>query len=218
MMATSLRRQRGMTLVELLVAMTILAVLSTMIIGTWISLTKAYSFTSRSDRQRDLASQAIARMAREIRDAQKGPSSATTPIAIANANQIQFYSTFNMAGNDVPTSSPRLTRFILRGGTIYRELAGVNGGFTNDVNLDGDDVSLALVKDVVNTSQATDLFTYSAINATNGQLYQSSAATPVPAPRVQTVRIALLVDLNPGKSPNYMDISTTVQPRNVRPL
>lgn len=217
MTVASLRRQRGMTLVELLVAMTIMAVLSSMIIGTWISLTKAYSFTSRSDRQRDFANQAIARMAREIRDAQKDPASLTAAIALADANQIQFYSTFNMAGNDDPTSPPRLTRFILKPGTstIYRELAG-DGVFGNGIG----DVSSVLVKDVVNENQApvTNLFTYSAINATNGQMYQSSEATPVPAPRVQTVRIVLLVDLNPDKSPNYMDISTTVQPRNVRPL
>jgi hypothetical protein len=50
-------------------------------------------------------------------------------------------------------------------------------------------------------------------------MYQSSGMTTlVPAARIQTVRILLLVDLNPGKSPNYMDISTTVEPRNVRHL
>lgn len=214
MTVPSLRRQHGMTLVELLVAMIIMGVLTTMIIGTWISLTSAYSFTSRSDRQRDFANQAIARMAREVRDAQKVPGSTTGAFTFAYPNQIRFYSTFNMAGNSDPTSTPRLTRFMLRNGAVYRDLAGNDGIFGT-----GDDVSRLLVKDVVNVSQATDLFRYSAINATTGQMYQSSGETTlVPAARIQTVRILLLVDLNPGKSPNYMDVSTTVEPRNMRHL
>lgn len=214
MTAPSLRRQHGMTLIELLVAMIIMGVLTTMIIGTWISLTSAYSYTSRSDRQRDFANQAIARMAREVRDAQKVPGSTTGAFTFAYPNQIRFYSTFNMAGNSDPTSTPRLTRFMLRNGAVYRDLAGNDGIFGT-----GDDVSRLLVKDVVNVSQATDLFRYSAINATTGQMYQSSGETTlVPAARIQTVRILLLVDLNPGKSPNYMDISTTVEPRNMRHL
>jgi prepilin-type N-terminal cleavage/methylation domain-containing protein len=214
MTVPSLRRQRGMTLIELLVAMIIMGVLTTMIIGTWISLTSAYSYTSRSDRQRDFANQAIARMAREVRDAQKVPGSTTGAFTFAYPNQIRFYSTFNMAGNSDPTSTPRLTRFMLRNGAVYRDLAGNDGIFGT-----GDDVSRLLVKDVVNVSQATDLFRYSAINATTGQMYQSSGETTlVPAARIQTVRILLLVDLNPGKSPNYMDISTTVEPRNMRHL
>jgi len=31
------------------------------------------------------------------------------------------------------------------------------------------------------------------------------------------VHIRVLVDLNPGKSPVYMDLQTTAQPRNMRP-
>jgi type II secretory pathway pseudopilin PulG len=219
-----------MTLVELLVAMIVMTILTTMIIGTWISLSKAYSFTSRSDKQRDVATQAIARMAREIRDAQ-APGSTTTAFALADPKQIQFYSTFNMllpgsdgilgTADDVtasdPTSPPRLVRFVLLDSTIYRELADSNGQFTGP-NV----VSSPLVRDVVNEAQRKDLFTYSAVNPTTGQMYQSSttptATVSIPAARIQTVRILLLVDLNPGKSPTYMDISTTVQPRNVRHL
>ena len=216
MTVPALRRQRGMTLVELLVAMIIMGVLTTMIIGTWISLTNAYSFTSRSDRQRDSANQAIARMAREIRDAQKVPGSTSGAFTFAYPNQIRFYSTFNMAGNSDPTSTPRLTRFMLRNGAVYRDLAGNDGLFDTS---DAGEASRLLVKDAVNLSHTADLFTYSAINATTGQMYQSSGiATLVPAARIQTVRILLLVDLNPGKSPNYMDISTTVEPRNMRHL
>ena len=221
------RRQRGVTLIELLVAIVIMGVLSTMIIGSWIALTDAYSSTSRANRQRDAANFAIARMAREIRDAQKLTGAGGEAIVMARADEIRFYSTFNTGTAADPTARPRLTRFILREtdptshvATVYRELAGDDGAF--DAVPGGDDVSTVLVRDVVDVRSLTDLFVYSGINSTTGVMYQSveSTATPVlmPASRVQTVRITLHVDLNPGKSPNYMDISTTVEPRNMRHL
>ena len=50
-------------------------------------------------------------------------------------------------------------------------------------------------------------------------MYRSNGTTTlVPPSKIQTVSILLQVDLNPGKSPNYMDIATTVEPRNVRHL
>lgn len=210
--------QKGMTLVELLVAMTITVLLSTLIIGSWITLTNAYSFNTRSSKQRDVANLALARMAREIRDAQK-PAPTVNAFAKAYPYEIIFYSTFNEAGANDPTQSPRLTRFILvydgNGiGTIYRDLAGLDGLWGT-----GDDVRTTLVKDVVNKRQSTDLFTYSAIDDTTGLMYQSHGETTlVPTSKIQTVRMLLFVDLNPGRSPNYMDISTTVQPRNMRHL
>jgi len=216
---TTRHRQSGVTLVELLVAMLIMGVLSAMIIGSWMALTNAYSYTSRSNRQRDFANQAIARMAREIRDAQKIPGGTTTAFVRAYPSEVRFYSTFNMAGASDPTSSPRLTRFILRQtnvathvGAIYREFPGPDGVFNT-----GDDVSRLLVGDVVNLRTTDDLFTYHAVNQATGELYPSNGMTTlVPAGRVQTVAILLQVDLNPGKSPNYMDIATTVEPRNMR--
>jgi len=218
-MAASPQRQRGMTLVELLVAIVVMGILTTMIVGSWITLTKAYSSASRSNMARDSADQAIARMAREIRDAQQVAGSATGAFVRTAPNEIRFYSTFNRAGNSNPASTPRLMRFVLREtdpvehvGTVYREMAGSDGTFNTS-----DDVR-EVVTDVVNVRRGSPVFTYSAIDPITGQMYESSETTPVAPTRIQTVRLLLLVDLNPGKSPNYTDISTTVEPRNVRHL
>jgi prepilin-type N-terminal cleavage/methylation domain-containing protein len=213
------RGQRGLTLVELLVAMLIMGILTTMIIGSWVTLTKAYSSTSKSNRQRDFATQAIARMAREIRDAQRPATSATAAFVRAYPNEIRFYSTFNTTDADNPVTTPRLTRYILKEtdptthvGAVYREFPGPDGLFDT-----GDDLSYLVVADVVNLRTGDDLFTYYAIDTDTGEMYGSDGMTTlVPADRVQTVGILLQVDLNPGKSPNYMDIKTTVEPRNVR--
>ncbi len=214
------RRQKGMTLVELLVAMSIMAVLSTLIVASWVALTNAYSFSSRSDRQRDLARQAIDRMAREIRDAQEPLGSGSPAINLAYPNEIRFYSTFNTAGASSPTTEPRLTRFIYRvtdptegSGAVFREFPGPNGVFDDG----GDDVSQRLVGGVSNDGAGKDVFTYWSYDPVTADLEPSDGMTTLADPsRIVEVGITLLVDLNPGKAPNYMDISTKVQPRNVR--
>jgi prepilin-type N-terminal cleavage/methylation domain-containing protein len=213
-------RQKGITLVELLVVMSIMLVLSTMIIGTWVALTNAYSFTSRSDKQRDLARQAIDRMAREIRDAQEPLGSTSTAINRAYPNEIRFYSTFNAADASTPTTEPRLTRFIYKvtnvangTGAVYREFPGADGDFDTA----GDNVSERLIANVSNDGAGEDVFTYWSYDPATADLEPSVGMTTLADPsRVVEVGISLLVDLNPGKAPNYMDISTKVQPRNVR--
>jgi prepilin-type N-terminal cleavage/methylation domain-containing protein len=234
------RKQKGLTLVELLVAMSIMVVLSTMIVATWVALTNAYSFSTRSDTQRDFARQAIDRMAREIRDAQQ-PLGGTSPaFAGAYPDEVRFYSTFNMllAGPDLilgtaddvtasdPKSPPRLTRFIYvvtdtqeGTGAVYRQLAELEGpdlilgtaddGFRDPVESD----EPPLVSDVYNEGADKDMFTYWSYNP-SGDVVPSQGI--VDTSRIVEVEITLLVDLNPGKAPNYMDLSTKVQPRNVR--
>jgi len=206
------RRQQGVTLVELLVVMVIMAIVSTMIIGTWIAVSRAYSFSSVSDRQQDFARQAVSRMAREIRDAQAVLGSTTPAFVKAYPYEVQFYSTFNTVDADDPSTTPRLTRFIYRDGAIYRELAVAGGDFTTPPSF-----STVLVKNVVNAQVQPnrDLFTYAAFDG-SGNLYTTGTLTATSA--IVNVKISLLVDLNPGKSPKYMTVETTVQPRNVRHL
>lgn len=213
------RKQRGITLVELLVAMTIMLVLSTMIVATWVTLTNAYSFSTRSDKQRDLARQAIDRMAREVRDAQQPLGSVSPAFTRAYPNEVRFYSTFNTPGAPAPTAAPRLTRFIYRvtdvvngTGAVYREFPGVDGVWDT-----ADDVSERLVSDVSNDNVGKDVFTYWSYDSGSGDLVPSAGTAQLVDPsRIVEVGITMLVDLNPGKAPNYMDVSTTVQPRNVR--
>lgn len=215
------RSQSGITLIELLVSIIVMGILSSMIIGTWISLSNAYSFNSHSNKQRDLARQAISRMSREIRDAQAPWTGVTrTAFKLVKSDEIQFYSTFNAVLAPDPSTRPQLTRFILRGGTIYREKPGPNGMFDRGVDVGVDDVSTPLVGYVVNDSASVlkDLFTYH-YYVSSGLVSSNSRSYPVvypPSPGVvQAVGLNLYVDENPGRSPNYMDLNTTVKPRNV---
>jgi len=227
----SSRRQVGITLIELLVSMAIMGIITTMILGTWFALSNSYFQTSRSTEQIDSARQGISRMAREIRDAQGVLGAGVpAPFVTTSSDEIRFYSTFNMVNADTPgtsttppSSQPRLTRFIYRVtdssqgiGSIYMEYAGPNGFET------GPYISTVLVSGVANARANRDVFVYSAYDPTTGALYYSSSH-PTPAVTVApsdlvSVGINVLVDLNPGKSPNYTDVSTTVNPRNIRQL
>jgi type II secretory pathway pseudopilin PulG len=207
--------QAGVTLVELLTVMSIMVVVSGLLIGVWLALTDASSFSSNSSRQQENARDALARMSREIRDAQAPPTTNAPAFVLANPDEIQFYSTFNAADADDPSSVPRLTRFVYREkdsarhvGAIYREK--YDGGAWGSPVL--------LVDDVVNEarSPSVPLFGYAAFGSTG--VFQSDGTTSVTPSQIVDVTITLLVDLNPGRSPNYVTLQTTVQPRNTLQL
>ena len=212
------QRQTGMTLVELLVAMIILSVLTTMIIGAWISLQSSYANSISSDRARETARDAMSRLRREIRDAQRQPAGqplAGWPAIIsAGPNEIRFSTAFNDPGSD-GAGRILLTRYWYDGSTgcIYRQRdTNVSGAF------DGGDRTDVLARNIVNsvtpdTSNPTPLFRYSYVDG-NGDL-QTTTTMSDPT-RILTVQIRILADLNPGHSPIYMELISTAQPRNLR--
>lgn len=113
---------RGISLVELLIAMSIMSVITAMLLTGWFALSKSYGFTVHSADVRDSGRQAMQRLQREVRDAQKPPqgylgtSYASAPDAIlfrARPYSLAFATTFNDIGNSAaswttpsPTPSP----------------------------------------------------------------------------------------------------------------
>ena len=116
------REQQGITLVELLVAMAIMSVITAMLLMGWFALSRSWAFTTHSADARDSGRQAMQRIQREVRDAEKPPQAylgtnpSGAPDAIlfrARAYWIAFSSTFNDADNatagwtgPTPTPSP----------------------------------------------------------------------------------------------------------------
>jgi type II secretory pathway pseudopilin PulG len=217
--------ESGITLVELLVSMSILALVTTLILVSWFSLQTSFASTSRASQSREFARDAVARMTLEIRDAQAiGSGSA---IATAERFKIVFYSTFNQAGNENAWSAPRQTAFVYladpdaKSGKIYRVVDGNNSGSVAD-ELTGLPASGHVVVDnVVNCSEPdtltkTSLFRYSYYDSATG-VFRTEDNVSTSTAAIREVHIRVLVDLNPGKSPVYMDLKTTAQPRNMRP-
>ena len=196
-----LRRQKGITLVELLVAMTIMAILATMIVGAWISLQSSYAYSVKSADARGIARDTMARMRREIRDAMTQPSTGLGPIVTAENNHIQPMSAFNDTGGNVQAVD-----------YWYRATSSTTGNITRKR---GGGAEQIVARDIVNVYNNTPLFRYSYIDAA-GTVVVATTVGAADVPRILTVEIHILADVNPGHSPTYMDLISTVQPRNQR--
>jgi hypothetical protein len=221
----------GITLIELLVAMTIMVVVTATIIGVWFALQSSFWFSARSSDARGSARDAMSRMVREIRDSSGQDGwAAGTGIVYADGDSIAVRTAFNESGGqDVHSDAegnvsdylPPAGGFYYKDGTVYRwrDTDGVPGPSPGEPS-SGDRVE-PLMRDVVNGT-GTPMFMYTCINSGSdpnagvplGDPYQT--ATPADLTSIVSVQITLRVDLNPGKAPEYMDLISTAQPRNQR--
>ena len=211
--------QSGLSLIELLIAMTILAVVTTMILMSWFALQRSYASTMKSDQARVDAREAATRMVMEIRAAQALPGTAVLAggwmDTTNNREWIDFWTTFNHPDELL------LTRYEYRWGTDAK--GAVTGSIYRIVDVGSADEQERLVVSnvvnggVVNGDPTKPVFRYLSVDAYG----TPSASATIPTSqallaRVSAVEIHLMVDLNPGKSPTYMDIRTTAQLRNQR--
>jgi prepilin-type N-terminal cleavage/methylation domain-containing protein len=219
-MNSRLRRQDGVTLIELLVSIIIAGVLSTMLIGTWLTLNRSFRSSTISAEQRDHAQQAISLMEREIRDAE---ALTAMPILKATSSQLLMTTTFNNAGNETNVNQPRRVQYQLaqdpddpaglpaskQNWQLVRtkDRLGSLPGFS-------DDAPQVLVEHVVN-SVAEPVFYYTYYDA-DGVWRRDSNVSSANLMALLTVEVHLKVDQNPGHSPEYLLITTTIQPRNLR--
>jgi Tfp pilus assembly protein PilW len=209
--STSDRRQRGLTLIELITAMSIAFLLTGMVLLSWFSLQDSYSQTTRAGEARDKARDSMSRVVREIRDAQAAGGSSS--IVSGTPWRVDLYTTFNAPGDvDAGFGDVHLTRFqydatndqLLR----LRDTDG-NGTF---------DRTTVLADHVVNSS-GEPMFSYWTY-ATNGYPVNAAYvfANTKAVSLVYAVEIRVVTDLNPGSPPAPVDITSTAQLRNARPL
>lgn len=226
--------ERGITMIELLVAMAIMSVITAMILVSWLALSRSYSYSATSNKARDFAREAIARMEREIRDGQAHSDTSEYALVRAHARTVVVSTTFNMAGNDDPALEPRLVMYRLYPNRQLWRFVDANGdGVIANVDMEADGwpanpYQLAeqasgeggqmlvehCVNDIVPSSGSpTPLFRYSYYES-DGDLTQQTTVTGATRGRVVSVQINLTVDLNPARSPIYTEFQTTAQLRN----
>ena len=237
--------ERGVSLVELLVAMSIMGVITAMLLLGWFSLSKSYGYSVHSADARDSGRQAMQRLQREIRDAEKPPLgylgtiASEYPDAIiyrASPYWIAFSTTFNDVGNSTPAPTPSWPHLVVyrlyaddRELWRFEDLDG--GGAIANVNIsegltvfnvneqvNGEGARLVLA-DVVNCTgpSATwvPLFTYN-YYLSGGSLQSDPLLTLAARVPIIAVQLRLLVDLNPARAPVHADLRGTAQLRNAR--
>ena len=199
--------QKGVTLIELLVVMVVLAVVSTALVTIWISVQGSYGYTVVSSRQREAARDAMALLARELRDVQ-APSlgSAVPAIPSAGGYGITFFTTFHTADAKNPTALSKRVEYLIKpdpdkpdSHALFRKV--------------GDDEQM-IVRGVRNMKEGAPLFSY--FTQAGSPMPMTPALSSDFSDNILTIRIQLLVDENPGHAPSVMTLTTTVQPRNLR--
>jgi len=232
-MQTPLRGKResqaGLSMAEILVATVIVTVIGTMLVGSWISLQRSFAFAQAKNTARATARDALARVSSELRAAQPPDDSSITPFYLALAapyvcgtTSCVFYSAYNnsAAADGTGRAQLRLT-------AIWLDTSGTKAQktlyWTRDTNksfLLGDtvggiaDTTRILAENVVNTAFVNKpVFTYWRPDTTFGWI-SSTSLTSSNVAKLCAVQIELLVDADLSHNPSYIDLTTTVRPRN----
>ena len=228
--------QSGITLIELLVTMVILSVVTTMLIGAWISMQRAYAFTSAKNNATAQARDAIDRISSEVRAAQgvtysASPSPGTsTPFYFGgtghyacDANEIVFYSAYN--NPNAKLQSGQYGRDQLQLTAIWLDQSGSNPQKTLwwERNTSGNGLGdpgnrkIKLATNVVNSAAAINrpIFTYMVRNSTTGLPSPAATLGTANVASLLSVQIELVADANLKHTPTYVDLLTTVEPRNL---
>jgi prepilin-type N-terminal cleavage/methylation domain-containing protein len=227
-------RQAGLTLIEILISMIVLSIVSTMLIAGWINLQRASAFAVRTNTARATARDAMSRVSSELRGAQPltlptaSPSATATPtpqpvLVSAAPYSVTFYSSYNsktVNADGSGTASLRLTRLWLDTGTAqpapwpasartlyWQKDTDNNGSF---------DRSNVLARNVVNSTMSTPvpLFRYGYRDADGNVVWTDNAGSSLDLSAVVAIQARVIVDANMARTPSYVDIITTIRPRN----
>jgi type II secretory pathway pseudopilin PulG len=228
--------QAGITLMELLISMIILSIVTTMLIGAWISLQRAYASTSAKNKATATARDALDRISSELRTAQgpiynASPSPTTSspfyltqapPHYVCDAYDCVFYSAYNnpsaaLYSGPVGRSQLKLTAIWLdqSGSQPQKTLWWERDTSGNGLGAPGNR-KIKLATNVVNAALTKPIFTYTL--RTTSPPYQNVTTLPLgttDAANLAWVGVDLIVDANLSHTPTYIDLKTTVEPRNL---
>lgn len=229
------RSQAGLTLIEVLMAMVIMGVVTTMLLAGWISLQRASAFAVQTNAARATARDALSRVSTELRDAQPIalPTATPTPtyagelLTDAKPMTATFYSVYNQpgAGDDLSGGTARrLTRIRLdtSGSSPQKTLYWERDFNGNGVLGDRTDRTIILASNVVNAgipntavtpnTTYTAIFTYGYRDGSGFHTADTIAGADLAT--VISVQVRLIIDANLDHAPSPIDVTTTVLPRN----
>jgi hypothetical protein len=211
--------------------MVVLGIVSTMLVGTWISLQRAFEYAQADNTAGATGRDALSRISSELRAAQPNPSgtpASTTPFVttltapyVCDANDCVFYSAYNNSAAALQSGISGTSQLHLT--AIWLDTSGSaaqkNLYWQRDTNGDGalnsGDRKILLAKNVVNTAASVNrpIFTY-VLRDTSGNYTTATSLTSTNVASLVAVNIELVVDANLGHTPTYVDLVSTVRPRN----
>lgn len=193
------RTTRGFTLVELITTIAILGVVSIALLSLIQSFYKNNAYLIEQTAALDSSRRGIDETIMLLREASYGDDG-TYPISIAGTSTITFF-----ADMDNDASVERI-RYTLVGETLYRTIANSTG---TPPNYPAAQQSTSTIATNVRNTAATPIFTY--FDADGDQLATSSPALA----QISSIKVQLLVDLNPNRAPNVFTLSQQATLRNL---
>jgi prepilin-type N-terminal cleavage/methylation domain-containing protein len=215
------RGQAGFTLVEVLTASVLLLVVLAAVYGIWFGLQRTYTFADEDMTAQSEARAALSEMIEFIRTAREPdagvPGTLDLVIAQAQPNVLICWTDVDRD----PSHDLELVRFRVDTATrtLYRDTSedASDPTFANGA-------SVRLVGSWVSNDDDSPLFTY--VGANGASLAMATGADPLNPAEMATyvvdptliseVRIDLKVDVVVGDKPEYHELTSTVQPRNLR--
>ena len=221
------RRQAGFTLVELVVAMFIMGIVSTMLVGTWISLQRSADFSEQKNQAAAAGRDALDRVSSELRDAQPCASSTASPFCstlsspyVNDSYDCTFYTPYNNPSAAAQSGAGGQAQSVLT--SIYLDTSGTSPekklmlihDTSGNGSFDASDQVMTLATNVVNSATGINRPIFSYVFDTNGTYSTASSLTSANAAKCVAVNIEVVLDTNLLSKPTYVDLVSTIRPRN----
>ncbi len=222
-------REEGVSLIELLIAMMLMLVVMGAIYGVWNRLEKTYVFAEDDMLAQSEARMGLGEIVEFVRTARVPDTvlndSLNTVIPFANPYEIWVWTDVDRDVNH----DLELVRFVVTrdANLVYllrqESIAGdgvFDGAPVRVVNQNVRNVDSSVALPLGSTDAASVLFTYfdSAGQELTPSLEYSlvSGSKSVDVTQIRSVSIRLLVDIDPTRNPIVHELSSVVQPRNLR--
>jgi prepilin-type N-terminal cleavage/methylation domain-containing protein len=192
-------RRRGMTLIELLVTLAILSVVNIAIMTLIQSFYKNNNYLIEETSALASARKGVNYSITALRETTYGDDG-SYPIAAAATSTVTLYANINSS------SSVERIKYVLLDGTLYKTVTASSG---NPPVYPSNAQSTSTIATNVRNTNATPMFTYYDNNGT--QLSTTSTNVAL----ISSVRVQVLVDLNPNRAPNVFTLSQSATLRNV---
>ena len=201
MSKTILQSQRGLTLTEVLIVVTISTILMLGIFGTIVQF---YQYNGHLIAQRQAIAEAELGMNRLVRDLRTMSFAfdGTYPLHARSSSSIAFY--VDSTGNRIPD----LVSYEIRDGALIRDTF-IATGTPVQINYDSPDQTQIISQSVQNQVLATPLFSYT---NREGELVGPDASLA----SIAFIQIQLLINVDPNRIMQPTELRSSAAPRNLQ--
>lgn len=194
-------RKRGMTLIELMVAIVIMSLVMTASPVLYMKILQSQRFVIEENTARSVASQGVSRVSKVLWKARQSDHG-SFPITLAQKNEIIVYS------NVDEDSQTERVHFYLTGNSLMMGVRNPDMNTSPPTYASGDEFATEITPYAINSSQDIPVFTY--FDGNNNEL-----AYPANQGAVRMVKIRLYINIEPMRQPESVNVEEIVSIRNL---